>query len=197
MGRGAMPVLLSLGAAVLIAACGASKAEEAAKAAKARYSEGQVCAAASLEPAETTYKAACEAKQRKEASEREQTERRETAERKANERREAAYRKAEEETTKHEEEATKREEKKQAAEGSSEHPPPSSAQTVPRDLVGKALPAAERELESEGIQFRAQTINGDVVILKSDWGVCSTTPSGGASVTGTIVLHLGHFQCGA
>ena len=38
-----------LGAAVLVAGCGASKAEEAAKTAKSQFAAGEVCAAAHLE----------------------------------------------------------------------------------------------------------------------------------------------------
>jgi flagellar biosynthesis GTPase FlhF len=201
----ALGLLLSLAAAMLVAACGTSKAEEAAKTAKADLAAGQVCAAASLEPTETTYKTACEAKQRKEKSEHEVTEKREAAERRAKEKEEAAKakkegaeRKAEESKTKQEEAFKRAEEKKQEAEASHEqHTTESGQQRVPGDLVGKALPAAESELESKGIQFSSQTINGDVVILHGDWGVCSTTPAAGEPVNGAVVLHLGHFQCGA
>ncbi len=48
-----------------------------------------------------------------------------------------------------------------------------------------------------GVPYTYQTNNGDAVILSVDWGVCSTTPAAGESVNGEVVLHLGHFQCGA
>lgn len=206
-----MSVPLMVGAAALVASCGTSKAEEAAKSAKVRFSEGQVCAAATLEPAETSYKAACEAKQKKEKSEREQTEKHEAAvhkaqekkeadEQKATESKEAAEHKAEAERTKRDETSKRADERKQAAEAaqaSETSHPESSGQTVPSDLVGKALPEAESRLDGNGIPFEAQTINGDAVILRGDWGVCSTTPAEGSPVSGKVILHLGHFQCGA
>jgi hypothetical protein len=107
----------------------------------------------------------------------------------ANTKHEEVENKAREAKTQKEEESPKPEEHSGAA--------ASGGQTVPGDLVGKSLPAAESELEGKGIQFSSQTINGDMVILKSDWGVCSTTPGAGESVSGSVVLHLGHFQCGA
>jgi flagellar biosynthesis GTPase FlhF len=161
---------------MLVAACGTSNVEEAAKTAKAMFVAGQVCAAASLEPNETGYKTACEEKQRKEKSEREVTEKREAAERRAKEKKEAAERKAEEAKTKQEEASKRAEERKQEAEASHEqHTPESRQQRVPSDLVDKDLPEAEHELESKGMQYSYQTINGDAVILSGDWGVCSTT----------------------
>ena len=69
-------------------------------------------------------------------------------------------------------------------------------QTVPGDLVGKKLNDAEDELDSQGIQFSVDS-DGHVVILRGDWGVCSTTPGAGQSISGAVVLHLGHFSCGA
>jgi outer membrane biosynthesis protein TonB len=201
--RWALWLLLSLAAAMLVAACGTSKAEEAAKTAKADLAAGQVCAAASLEPTETTYRTACEAKQRKEKSEHEVTEKHEAAERKSKEneeaakaKKEAAERKAEEAKTKQEEASKRAEEKKQEEASHEQHTTASGQQSVP-NVVGKALPEAESELESKGIQFSSQTINGDVVILRGDWGVCSTTPAAGEPANGAVVLHLGHFQCGA
>jgi site-specific DNA-cytosine methylase len=176
-----------LGAA-LIAGCGASQAEENVKTAKTRFAAGQPCAAATLEPTEPAYKTACEAQQRKEKSEREQAEKREADERKVKEKGEQAEHKAEEAKTKREEAKTKREEAKTKREETKpeEHArtPESGGHKVPGDLVGK-------------IQFSHETINGDAVILGGDWGVCSTTPSAGEPVTGAIVLHLGHFECGA
>jgi TolA-binding protein len=187
-------VLSVLGAA-LIAGCGTSKAEENAKSAKTRFAAGQPCAATTLEPTEPAYRTACEAQQRKEKAEREQAEKREARERKANEKREQA----EEAKTKREEVKTKREEEKTTEAKPEEHTstPEGGGHKVPGNLVGKTLPQAESELEGSGIQFSHETINGDAVILGGDWGVCSTTPSAGEPVTGAIVLHLGHFQCGA
>jgi outer membrane biosynthesis protein TonB len=198
-------VLAVLGA-LLIAGCGTSKAEENAKSAKTRFTAGQPCAATTLEPTEPTYKTACEAQQRKEKSEREEAEKREAAERKAKEKHEQAEHKAEEAKTKREEaktkaeeEKTKREEAKTTEAKPEEHASTSESgrKKVPSDLVGKALPQAESELEGLGIQFSHETINGDAVIIGGDWGVCSTTPSVGEPATGSIVLHLGHFECGA
>jgi phage protein D len=99
--------LALLGAAVVVAGCGTSKAEEAAKTALVRFKSGQVCSAASLVPTESRYKTACEAQQRKEKAEREQTEAREANERRAKEKKEAAEKKAEEAKTKHEEAETR------------------------------------------------------------------------------------------
>jgi hypothetical protein len=193
-------VLAVLGA-LLIAGCGTSKAEENTKSAKTRFAAGQPCPAATLEPTEPAYRTACEAQQRKEKSEREQTEKQDALERKANEKHQQAEHKAEEAKTKREEQKTKREEEKTKQEEAKpeEHAstPESGGKKVPGDLVGKALPAAESELEGLGIQFSHVTINGDAVILGGDWGVCSTTPSAGEPATGSIVLHLGHFECGA
>ena len=67
-------------------------------------------------------------------------------------------------------------------------------QNVPADLVGQKLNDAEDELDGNGIDY---TTEGGLVILRGDWGVCSTTPSAGQSVTGAVVLHVGHFKCGA
>jgi outer membrane biosynthesis protein TonB len=193
--------VLSVLGALLIAGCGTSKAEESVKSAKARFTAGQPCAAATLEPTEPAYKTACETQQRKEKSEREQAEKREAAERKTKEKREQAEHKAEEAKTKREEAKTKAEEEKTKREEPKpeEHisAPEGGGHKVPGDLVGKTLPQAESELEGSGIQFSHETINGDAVILGGDWGVCSTTPSAGEPVTGAIILHLGHFECGA
>jgi hypothetical protein len=69
-------------------------------------------------------------------------------------------------------------------------------QTAPGDLVGKKLNDAEDELDSMGIQYSVDS-DGHLVILRGDWGVCSTTPGAGQPVSGAIVLHVGHFSCGA
>jgi hypothetical protein len=71
------------------------------------------------------------------------------------------------------------------------------SQTVPSDLVDKNLVDAESELDSMGIQYTHQANSGEEVILRSNWGVCSTTPSAGQPVSGAVVLHVGHFSCGA
>jgi len=67
-------------------------------------------------------------------------------------------------------------------------------QTVPSNLVGKNLSDAEAELDGNGIAY---TTEGGEVVLTFDWGVCSTTPSAGSPVSGAVVLHVGHFSCGA
>jgi hypothetical protein len=64
------------------------------------------------------------------------------------------------------------------------------------NLMGKNLDTATGKLDSEGIQY-ALNSNGKHVILKFDWGVCSTSPAAGQPVTGAVVLTLGHFTCGA
>jgi len=64
------------------------------------------------------------------------------------------------------------------------------------DVVQTDLDTATGELESKGIQY-ALNSNGEHVILKFDWGVCSTSPGAGKPVTGVVVLNLGHFSCGA
>jgi hypothetical protein len=200
--------VLSVLGALLIAGCGTSKAEENVKSAKARFTAGQPCAAATLEPTEPAYKTACETQRRKEKSEREQAEKREAAERKTKEKREQAEHKAEEAKTKREEAKTKAEEaktKREEEKTEREEPKPEEhtsapeggGHKVPGDLVGKTLPQAESELEGLGIQFSHETINGDAVILGGDWGVCSTTPSAGEAVKGAVILQLGHFECGA
>jgi hypothetical protein len=108
--------VLSVLGAVLIAGCGASKAEEDAKSAKTRFAAGQPCIATTLNPKEATYKTACEEQQRKEQAEKQRTERREAAERKAQERREKAEQRAQEAKTKREEAETKAKEEKTKSE---------------------------------------------------------------------------------
>lgn len=72
---------------------------------------------------------------------------------------------------------------------------PSSAGPVMPNVVGKNLDTAIGELDNQGIQH-ALNSNGKHVILKFDWGVCSTSPAAGQPVTGVVVLNLGHFTCG-
>lgn len=81
-------------------------------------------------------------------------------------------------------------------------PPPTTtaasalAGPIMPNVVGKDLDSATGELDSDGIQYSLNS-NGEHVILKFDWGVCSTSPAAGQSVTGVVVLNLGHFTCGA
>jgi hypothetical protein len=72
--------------------------------------------------------------------------------------------------------------------------PASSGPTVPGDIVGKKLNDVEDELDSKGISY--STVGGNV-FLRGDWGVCSTTPSAGSQISGAVLLHIGHFTCGA
>lgn len=64
------------------------------------------------------------------------------------------------------------------------------------NVVGKNLDTATGELDSQGIQY-ALNSDGKHVILKFDWGVCSTSPAAGQPVRGAVVLTVGHFTCGA
>jgi hypothetical protein len=64
------------------------------------------------------------------------------------------------------------------------------------DVVGKDLDTATGDLESKGSQYSLNS-SGKHVLLKFDWGVCSTSPAAGQPVTGVVVLNLGHFSCGA
>ncbi len=74
-------------------------------------------------------------------------------------------------------------------------PAPSSADSIMPNVVGKNLDTAITELDNQGIQYGLNS-NGKHVILKFDWGVCSTSPAAGQPVTGVVVLNLGHFTCG-
>jgi hypothetical protein len=65
---------------------------------------------------------------------------------------------------------------------------------VPGDLVGHVLNDVEDRLDGQGIKYSQA---GGFVILRGDWGVCSTTPAAGQPVRGAVVLHVGHFSCGA
>ena len=71
---------------------------------------------------------------------------------------------------------------------------PAAAGPIMPDVVGKNLDTATGELDTKGIQY-ALNSGGKHVILKFDWGVCSTSPAAGQPVTGTVVLNLGHFTC--
>jgi hypothetical protein len=71
---------------------------------------------------------------------------------------------------------------------------PSSAGPIMPNVVGKNLDAATGELDNDGIRY-ALNSNGKHVMLKFDWGVCSTSPAPGQAVTGVVVLNLGHFTC--
>jgi hypothetical protein len=69
-----------------------------------------------------------------------------------------------------------------------------AGRVVPGDLVGHVLNDVEDRLDSQGVKYSEQ---GGFVILRGDWGVCSTTPAAGQPVHGAVVLHVGHFSCGA
>ncbi len=73
---------------------------------------------------------------------------------------------------------------------------PASSGPVMPDVVGKDLDTATSALDNAGIHY-ALNSNGKHVILKFDWGVCSTSPAAGQPVSGVVVLNLGHFTCGA
>jgi hypothetical protein len=73
---------------------------------------------------------------------------------------------------------------------------PAPAGPIMPNVLGKNLDTATGKLDSEGIRY-ALNSNGKHVILKFDWGVCSTSPAAGQPVTGAVVLTLGHFTCGA
>jgi hypothetical protein len=73
---------------------------------------------------------------------------------------------------------------------------PAAAGPIMPNVVGKNLDTAAGKLDSQGIRY-ALNSNGKHVILKFDWGVCSTSPAAGQPVTGAVVLTLGHFTCGA
>jgi hypothetical protein len=71
-----------------------------------------------------------------------------------------------------------------------------ASRTVP-DLVGKKLNKAEAELDSKGIGFKTEGGGIFGIVVKSDWGVCDTTPHAGKPVHGPVKLIVGHFACGA
>ena len=73
----------------------------------------------------------------------------------------------------------------------------SGTTTVPGNLVNKTLPADESELDTDAIGYK--TVGGGVfgILVKSDWGVCATTPTAGQPVHGPVKLIVGHFTCGA
>lgn len=59
------------------------------------------------------------------------------------------------------------------------------SQRVPRDLVSKNLQYVGEELDADNIEF---TIRGDVnAIVPAEWGVCTTTPSGGQPIDGQLI----------
>lgn len=73
---------------------------------------------------------------------------------------------------------------------------PASSGSVMPNVVGKDLDTATSELDGKSIQY-ALNSDGKHVLLKFDWGVCSTSPAAGQPVTGVVVLNVGHFSCGA
>jgi hypothetical protein len=136
--------------------------------------------------AQIKEKAAAEAEAHKQQVAQAKEEAHEAAEKKKHEAHEAAEQK------KHE----AHEQAQEAAESSSAGSSSSGGgQTVPSDIVNKKLEDAESELNSQGISFTTNSY-GKIVILKGDWGVCSTSPEPGQPVSGTVVLNLGHFSCG-
>jgi hypothetical protein len=58
--------------------------------------------------------------------------------------------------------------------------------------VGQRLDVAEDQLDNAGVTYH--TIGGGMfgIVVKSDWGVCSTQDDGG-----DLGLVVGHFTCGA
>jgi hypothetical protein len=75
-------------------------------------------------------------------------------------------------------------------------PSPSLSQrTVPSDLVGERLDVAETELDQSGIGYTAVGGGTFGIVVKSDWVVCQTKPSGGQPVLGTVDLIVDHFSC--
>jgi hypothetical protein len=73
---------------------------------------------------------------------------------------------------------------------------PAPAGPIMPNVLGKNLDTATGELDSEGIQYSLNS-DGKHVLLKFDWGVCSSSPAAGQPVSGVVVLTLGHFTCGA
>ena len=67
--------------------------------------------------------------------------------------------------------------------------------TVPGDLVGRRLDLAVSELASQGLNARYEPVIPGNEPLR-EWGVCSSTPSVGQSVSATVVLHIARFACG-
>jgi hypothetical protein len=66
---------------------------------------------------------------------------------------------------------------------------------VPSDLVGERLDVAENELSGLGITYTP--VGGGVfgIVVKSDWIVCQTMPSGGQPVSGSVSLIVDHYSC--
>jgi hypothetical protein len=119
--------------------------------------------------------------------------RKEQVARKKEEAKEAAEQKKQEAHEQHEQQAP---EAAESSGGSGGGESSSGGKTVPSDLTNKSLPDAEGELNGKGIPFTTNSY-GHIVIVHGDWGVCSTTPEPGQPVSGTVVLNLGHFSCGA
>jgi outer membrane murein-binding lipoprotein Lpp len=71
---------------------------------------------------------------------------------------------------------------------------PAPAGPIMPNVAGENLDTATGELDTKGIQY-ALNSNGKHVILKFDWGVCSTSPAAGQPVTGVVLVNLGHFTC--
>jgi hypothetical protein len=150
-------------------------------------------AAKQVEPtaAQIDEKASAEAAARKEQVARKREEAKEAAATEHQEAKEAAEKRKQEAHERHEEQA--REATGSSGGGSSSS---GGSKTVPSDLINKTLTDAENELNGMDISFSTNSY-GHIVVLRGDWGVCSTTPAPGQPVSGTVVLNLGHFSCGA
>jgi len=60
--------------------------------------------------------------------------------------------------------------------------------TVPDDLVGQKLDAAEDELDSDGISYKEVGGGTFGIVVRSNWEVCETRPGGGDAVDGSVHL---------
>jgi hypothetical protein len=86
---------------------------------------------------------------------------------------------------------------------STEAPAPTStdngggSQAVPSSLVNEPLDVAESDLDNKGISYHVLGGGTFGVVVKGNWGVCSTRPSAGQPVPSDGVgLVVGHFKCG-
>ena len=78
-------------------------------------------------------------------------------------------------------------------------PAAGSGQTVPFGLAGERLDVAVMQLQvDEGLSASFDPVIPGKEPFR-EWGVCSTSPSGGHIEDGhgaVVVLHIGHFKCG-
>jgi hypothetical protein len=117
------------------------------------------------------------------AAAKEQAKARETQKREAKEAAATKKREAQE----HREEAAR--EREEARHRQEEQARASAPQIVP-DESGQRLDVAEEELEAHSWHFKV--VGGGLfgVVVKSDWTVCETRPSGGSSVSGSTTIRL-------